>query len=99
MSAASEPDLPIVITHMTSNMLLHMTAASAGLLLLIFMPFLISLVGRATQPKVLCFVASLMALLLSLEPCRAMLPWGLGMAIAVIAVRARFAAPGARRSD
>jgi hypothetical protein len=90
MSAASERDLPIVITHVTSGMLMHMTAATAGVLLLTFMPFLVSLAGRVTQPKVLCFVCSLMALLLSIEPCRAALPWGLGMAIAVIAVRERF---------
>jgi hypothetical protein len=31
-----------------------------------------------------------MALLLSVEPYRAVLPWALGMAIAVIAVRERF---------
>ena len=67
-----------------------MTAATAGVLLLTFMPFLVSLAGRVTLPKVLCFVCSLMALLLSIEPCRAVLPWGLGMAIAVIAARERF---------
>jgi hypothetical protein len=89
-SAASERDLPTVITHMTSGMLMHMTVATVGVLLLTFMPFLVSLAGRVTQPKVLCFVCSLMALLLSIEPCRAVLPWGLGMAIAVIAVRERF---------
>jgi hypothetical protein len=75
---------------MTSSTLMHMTAATAAVLLLAFMPFLVSLAGRATQPKVLCFVCGLMALLLSIEPCRAVLPWGLGMAIAVIAVRERF---------
>ena len=79
-----------MITHMTSSMLMHMTAATAGVLLLTFTPFLVSLAGRVTQPKVLCFVCSLMALLLSVEPYRAVLPWGLGMAIAVIAVRERF---------
>ena len=71
-------------------MVMHVTAATAGLLLLTFLPFLVSLAGRVTQPKVLCFVCSLMALLLSMEPYRAALPWGLGMAIAVIAVRERF---------
>ena len=75
---------------MASGMLMHVTAATAEVLLLTFMPFLVSLAGRVTQPKVLCFVCSLMALLLSIEPWRAVLPWGLGMAIAVIAVRERF---------
>ena len=75
---------------MTSSMLMHLTVATAGVLLLAFMPFLVVLAGRVTQPKVLCFVCSLMALLLSVEPYRAVLPWGLGMAIAVIAVRERF---------
>jgi hypothetical protein len=69
---------------------MQMTAATLGLLLITFMPFLVSLAGRVTQPKLLCFVASLLALLLSVEPCRAVLPWMLGMAIAVIAVRERF---------
>jgi hypothetical protein len=79
-----------LIAHMTSGMVMQTTAATAGLLLLTFMPFLVSLAGKVTQPKVLCFVCSLMALLLSIEPYRAVLPWTLGMAIAVIAVRERF---------
>jgi hypothetical protein len=90
MSAASEQDLPAVIMHMTSSMPMHLTAATAAVVLFTFMPFLVSLAARVTQPKVLCFVCSLMALLLSIEPHRAMLPWGLGMAIAAIAVRERF---------
>jgi hypothetical protein len=69
---------------------MSMTAATAGLLLLTFMPFLVSLAGKVTQPKVLCFVCSLMALLSSVEPHRAVLPWMLGMVIAIIAVRERF---------
>jgi hypothetical protein len=64
-------------------------AAHTGLVLLACMPFLVSLLGRASQPKLLCFVASLLAVLLSLEPVRAALPWTLGMAIALIALRAR----------
>jgi hypothetical protein len=79
-----------LIAHMTSGMVMQMTAETAGLLLLTFMPFLVSLAGKVTQPKVLCFVCSLMTLLLSIEPYRAVLPWTLGMAIAVIAVRERF---------
>jgi hypothetical protein len=80
----------IVMAHMTSSLVTDMTAATAGLVLLTFMPFLVSLAGRVTQPKVLCFASSLMALLSSVEPYRAVLPWTLGMAIALIAVRERF---------
>jgi hypothetical protein len=90
MSAASEADLPNMIAHLTSGLVMSTTAATLGLLLVIFLPFLVSLAGKVTQPKVLCFVSSLLALLLSVEPYRAVLPWTLGMAIAVIAVRERF---------
>lgn len=75
---------------MTSSLVMSMTAATTGLVLLTFMPFLVSLAGKVTQPKALCFVCSLMALLLSVEPHRAVLPWLLGMTIAAIAVRERF---------
>ena len=69
---------------------MSVSAVTFGLWLLAFMPFLISLAAKANQPKALCFVCSLMALLLSVEPHRALLPWTLGMTIAVIAVRERF---------
>ena len=42
------------------------------------------------MPKMLCLVASLLALLLSVEKYAAVLPWCIGMAIAVVSVRARF---------
>jgi hypothetical protein len=67
-----------------------MTVVAAGTLLVLFLPFLLSLLGQAGLPKVLCLVTSLLALLLSVEPYRALLPWGVGMAIAVISVRERF---------
>ena len=41
------------------------------------------------MPKVLCLVTSLLTLLLSLEPHRALLPWAVGMAIALVSVRER----------
>jgi hypothetical protein len=69
---------------------MHMTAVAAGTLLILFLPFLLSLAGQATMPKVLCLVASLLALLLSVEKYAAVLPWSIGMAIAVISVRERF---------
>jgi hypothetical protein len=62
---------------------------SAISLLLFFLPFLLSLLGRAPMPWLLCFVTSLLAMLLSVQPGAAVLPWGLGMVIAVISVRER----------
>jgi hypothetical protein len=66
-----------------------MSAAAAATLLVIFLPFLLSLAGRATMPKMLCLVSSLLALLLSVEPYGAVTPWVFGMIIAVVAVFAR----------
>ena len=61
-----------------------------GMLILLFLPFLLSLAGQAGTPKMLCLVGSLLALLLSFDFYRAGLPWAVGMAIAVISVRERF---------
>jgi hypothetical protein len=61
----------------------------AACCLLFFLPFLLSLFGRAPMPMLLCFVASVLAMLLSVELYAAVLPWALGMAIAVISVRER----------
>jgi len=58
-------------------------------LLLFFLPFLLSLVGKAPMPWLLCFVASWLAMLLSVQPGAAVLPWGVGMVIAVISARER----------
>ena len=66
-----------------------MTAVVACTLLLPLLPFLLSLAGQARMPKVLCLVTSLLTLLLSLEPHRALLPWAVGMAIALVSVRER----------
>ena len=62
---------------------------TAGWLLLYFLPFLLSLFGKAQMPWVLCFVASLLAMLMSVEPGGAALPWGLGMIVAAVSVRER----------
>jgi hypothetical protein len=62
---------------------------TTGWLLLLFLPFWLSLLGKALMPRVLCFVTGLLAVLLSVQPWSAVLPWTLGMAIAVIAVRER----------
>jgi hypothetical protein len=56
-------------------------------LLLLFLPFLLSLAGRGG--KALCLLSSVMALLKSVDPYAAVLPWTLGMAIAVISIHAR----------
>ncbi len=66
-----------------------MIAMAAGILLIVFLPFLLSLAGQAGMPKMLCLVASVLALLLSVEQYAAALPWSIGMAIAVISVRER----------
>jgi hypothetical protein len=66
-----------------------MTAATAGWLFILFLSFLVALAAKVAIPKVLCLVASTLALLLSVQPYSAVLPWTLGMAIAVIAVRER----------
>lgn len=63
-----------------------MITTTAGAILL-FLPFLLSLLGRAAMPKLLCLVASLIAALLAVEFYVAVLPWAVGMAIAVISVR------------
>ena len=62
---------------------------SAGSLLLFFLPFLLSLLGKAPMPWLLCFVTSLLSMLMSVQPGAAVLPWGLGMIIAVVSVRER----------
>jgi hypothetical protein len=63
------------------------TGAFASLLLVLLLPFLVSLAGQAGIPKLLCLVASLLALLLSVDYYAAVLPWLAGMAIAVVSVR------------
>jgi len=67
-----------------------MSAAAAATLLVMFLPFLLSLTGRATMPKMLCLVSSLLALLLSVKPYGAVIPWLMGMIIAVVAVFERW---------
>ena len=66
-----------------------MATLTAGKLLVLLLPALLSLAGQAGMPKLLCLVTSILALLLSVEPYGAVLPWAVGMAIAVISVRER----------
>jgi hypothetical protein len=65
-----------------------MSTMTAGLTLLLFLPFLLSLFGRAAMPKLLCLVASLIAALLALKFYFAIVPWVVGMVIAVVSVGA-----------
>jgi len=66
-----------------------MTTETVGWLLILFLPFLLSLAAKVSTPKVLCLVMSAMALLLSVQPYSSVLPWALGMVIALISVRER----------
>jgi hypothetical protein len=63
-----------------------MSLAAAAILLVLFLPFLLSLAGSATMPRMLCLVTSLLALLLSVTSYGAVLPWLIGMIIAAVAV-------------
>ena len=64
-----------------------MTALTVAELLLLFLPFLLSLAGQPAMPKMLCLVASVLAVLLSVEPYGAVWPCCIGMIIAVVSVR------------
>jgi hypothetical protein len=55
-------------------------------LLVLFLPFLLSLFGQSAVAKMLCLVTSILALLLSVEPYGAVLPWVVGALIAGISV-------------
>ena len=63
-----------------------MTAATAGMLLVLFLPFLLSLAGQSGMAKMLCLMTSVLSLLLSVEEYGAVLPWVLGMLIAGVSV-------------
>jgi hypothetical protein len=63
-----------------------MTAAAAGTLLILFLPFLLSLAGQSGMAKMLCLMTSVLGLLLSVEENGAVLPWALGMLIAGVSV-------------
>jgi len=74
--------------------MIALSAASSAWLLLIFLPFLLALAGKAPMPKMLCLVTSLLALLVSVEPGRAIVaaifPWGVGMMLALASLWERF---------
>jgi hypothetical protein len=62
-----------------------MTTA-AGTLLVLFLPFLLSLAGQSAMAKMLCLMTSILALLLSVREYGAVLPWVLGMLVAGVSV-------------
>ena len=63
---------------------------TAAFYLLLCLPLLLSLAARGALPKVLGFVSSLFAILLSVEPGGAVLPWATGMIIVSVALYERF---------
>ena len=63
-----------------------MLLVTTGTLLILFLPFLLSLMGQGGMAKMLCLVTSLLALLLSVEDYAAALPWIIGMMIAAVSV-------------
>ena len=63
---------------------------TAAFYLLPCLPVLLSLGVRGAQPKVLCTVTSGFAILLSVDPGGAVLPWALGMTIATVGLYERF---------
>jgi hypothetical protein len=63
---------------------------TAAFYLLLCLPLLLSLGVRGATPKVICFLASAFAILLSVEPNGAVLPWALGMTLATVGLYERF---------
>ena len=55
-------------------------------LLIFAVPFLLSLFGQGSMAKMLCLVASLLAMLLSVQPYAAVVPWFVGTLIAAMSV-------------
>ena len=63
---------------------------TAAFYLLLCLPLFLSLAARGVMPKLLCLLTSLFAILLSVEPGGAVLPWATGMTIATVALIKRF---------
>ena len=63
-----------------------MSAVTTGTLLIIFLPFLLSLFGKSAQAKMLCLISSILGLLLSVEQYGAVMPWVLGMIVVAVSV-------------
>ena len=63
-----------------------MSAVTIGALRITFLPFLVSLVGKSAQARMLCLITGMLGLLLSVTDYGAVMPWVLGMIIAVTSV-------------
>jgi len=63
-----------------------MTATDAGSILILLLPFLLSLAGQGSMAKMLCLLSSVIALLLSVREYGAVLPWLMGMIVSGVAV-------------
>lgn len=63
-----------------------MTTVLTGKLLILFLPFALSLLGQSAQARVLCLVTGTLGLLLSVEPYGAVMPWVLGMLISGVSL-------------
>jgi len=66
-----------------------MADVTLGTLLILFLPFLLSLFGQSAQAKMLCLISSILGLLLSVEEYGAVMPWVLGMIVAAVSVSER----------
>ena len=66
--------------------LFPMSTVTTGALLIIFLPFLLSLFGQGSQAKMLCLTSSILGLLLSVEQYGAVMPWVLGMIVATVSL-------------
>ena len=55
-------------------------------LLILFLPSLLSLFGHGVMAKMLCLPTSVLGLLLSVREYGAVLPWVMGMIVAVVSV-------------
>ena len=63
-----------------------MSTVSTETLLIIFLPFLLSLFGQSAEGKMFCLTSSMLGLLLSVEEYGAVMPWVLGMIFAAVSV-------------
>jgi hypothetical protein len=63
-----------------------MSAVTIGTLLIVFLPFLLSLAGQSSMARMLCLILSILALLLSVGEYGAVMPWLLGMIVATASV-------------
>ena len=63
-----------------------MADVTLGTLFILFLPFMLSLVGRGGMARMLTLVTSILSLLLSVRAYGAVLPWLTGMAIALTSV-------------